>query len=156
MNWTAATINFDSVQQNAVAVAGDGGIEFDYLAGGRELQGAAFDADVAASQGVASDRAGVVDKAAAAGEAEVVPKMHFLRRFGRKDLHPFGDFHKTFLAPALFAAGGGDVDAEGFGTVKKRRTGRNTGVLLIEVQLDVHATAGVIGSGEEIVLQSAP
>jgi hypothetical protein len=93
---------------------------------------------------MASDHATILDEVAAAGEAEVFPEMLFLRSFGRNELRPLGDLHKTFLAFALLAAGSGDLDAERFGTVEKRRPGRNTRVLLIEMQLDAHATAGVI------------
>ena len=119
MNRSAATIDFGSVQENTVTVAGDGGIKLHLLAAGRKLHGVAFNVHVTPSKRMASDHAAILDEAAAAGEAEVLPEMFFLRAFGRNKLHPPSDLHKTFLALSLLAAGCGDLDAERFSTVEK-------------------------------------
>jgi hypothetical protein len=112
--------DFLAIEQDAIAITRDGGIGRHRLGGGRQLKGVAFDPHFAAAQGVATHHSGIGGNTCAAGEAELVAQMAFLGGGGREAIHAFGDFDQAFPAFALFAAGSGDADAQGFGAVEER------------------------------------
>ena len=80
----------------------------------------ALDPHVPTPHGVTADNAGVFDDLAGAGQPEIVFQMGFGGNFFRKTIHAFGNFHETFLALALLAAGGGDLDSQCFSAFKQR------------------------------------
>jgi hypothetical protein len=87
---------------------------------------------------MAAHEAGVGGHAAAAGEAEIFFEMKLLRRFVGEALHAGGNFHQAFLALALFAARGGDFDAQGLRAIEERRAARGLAWPAVKMQFDGH------------------
>jgi hypothetical protein len=101
------------------------------------LEGVAFDPHFTTAQGVTAHHAGIGNNAGAAGEAELVAQMTFLGCGGREAIHAFGDFDEAFPAFTLFAAGSGDVDAQGFGAVEERSA--RVDVSKLSIKEKIHA-----------------
>jgi hypothetical protein len=59
-----------------------------------------------------------------AGEAEIAFEVLFGFGGSRETIHPLHDLHHTFLAFALFLAGGGNTNAKLFRVIKERRPRR--------------------------------
>jgi len=95
----------------------------------------AFDPHFTAAQGVATHHAGIGDNAGAAGEAELVAQMALFRCGRGEAIHAFGNFDQAFPAFALFAAGSGDADAQGFGAVEERSARVDAGKLSIKEKI---------------------
>jgi hypothetical protein len=130
---TGRAINLLAVQKYPIAVASNGRIEFQRVAGGGQLQGLAFNPHVATAKGMTADHSGILCNPAAAGEPEVFVQMLFLRRPGRKKFHPFGDLDQALLAFPLLAAGGRNLDTERFRTVEERRARRDIAQGLVKM-----------------------
>src|SRR5580692_252672 len=90
-----------------------------------------LDAHIAAPHGVAADGAGAGD-AGPARETEFAFEVALFFGELREVLHAFDNLYHAFLALALLAAGGGDLDAEAFGVVEERGAGESFDSLSVD------------------------
>jgi len=135
--------DFHAVQQNALAIARDSGIQRALPATRRKFKRVPLNAHRAAPQGVAANDARTRQDVTPAGEPELVLEMIFLGRFRREQFRASGDFHQAFAALAIFVARGGNLDAQGIGAVKQGRA--SGGGELAVVYVEFYAHQGLAG-----------
>ena len=69
--------------------------------------------------------------------------MRLLGAGGGQEFGAGSDLDDALLALTLFAAGRGDLDAEGFGTIEHGGAGGGVDWLVIEVKANGHGAKGV-------------
>jgi hypothetical protein len=109
------------------------------------MEGMAFDAHFAATQRLAMHDPGVGGNAALAGKAEIAAQMPFCRRGRRKQFGSLKNFDEAFLTLALFAAGRGHANAQGFRALEQGKAADSRTRLVIEMQLYRHRASRLVG-----------
>jgi len=150
VNRSIAAVDFLTIQKNAVSIASNAGAELQGRAIGRKMECMALNPHVATPHGMTTHNPRGGEDSGPARKAEVVSEMSFLRSRLRKALHSLDDFHQALLALSLLLTRGGNVEAEGFAALKKRKARRGEGVSVVKMKFYAHLAC----AQEEISFES--
>ena len=136
---TGGAFDFDAIDEDAISVARDCGIELEWLVVSRQAQCVPFNPHVAAAHGVATNSAACCSNGGLAGEAKISFEVTLRFGHGRESVHALDHLDHALLALALLPARCGHVDAEEFSVIEEREASLRFDRLPVDGESDGHS-----------------